>query len=233
MRDADWMPEDEAERERTGVIIGSGIGGLQSIAETTLILKEKGPRRMSPFFIPGGADQPLLGAGVDPLRLQGAEPCGGDGLLDRGACHRRRDAADPARRRRRDDRRRGGGGDLRDRDRRVQRLQGAVDQLQRRAGAGEPALRPRPRRVRHGRGRRRRGAGGARARPGARGEDLCRGGGLRAVGRRLSHHLAGAGRRRRLPVDERGAEGRRGSRRTRSTTSTRTAPRRRWATRSS
>ena len=36
-----------------GVIIGSGIGGLQSIAETTLILKEKGPRRVSPFFIPG------------------------------------------------------------------------------------------------------------------------------------------------------------------------------------
>ena len=53
VRDADWMPEDEAERERTGVIIGSGIGGLQSIAETTLILKEKGPRRISPFFIPG------------------------------------------------------------------------------------------------------------------------------------------------------------------------------------
>jgi 3-oxoacyl-[acyl-carrier-protein] synthase II len=53
VRDAGWMPEDEAERERTGVIIGSGIGGLQSIAETTLILKEKGPRRISPFFIPG------------------------------------------------------------------------------------------------------------------------------------------------------------------------------------
>ncbi len=53
VRDAGWMPEDEAERERTGVIIGSGIGGLQSIAETTLILKEKGPRRVSPFFIPG------------------------------------------------------------------------------------------------------------------------------------------------------------------------------------
>jgi 3-oxoacyl-[acyl-carrier-protein] synthase II len=38
VRDAGWMPEDEAERERTGVIIGSGIGGLQSIAETSLIL---------------------------------------------------------------------------------------------------------------------------------------------------------------------------------------------------
>jgi 3-oxoacyl-[acyl-carrier-protein] synthase II len=53
VRDAGWMPEDEADRERTGFIIGSGIGGLQSIAETTLVLKEKGPRRVSPFFIPG------------------------------------------------------------------------------------------------------------------------------------------------------------------------------------
>ncbi len=53
VEDAGWMPEDEAERERTGVIIGSGIGGLQSIAETTLTLRDKGPRRVSPFFIPG------------------------------------------------------------------------------------------------------------------------------------------------------------------------------------
>ncbi len=53
VRDAGWMPEDEAERERTGVIIGSGIGGLSTIADTALILKEKGPRRISPFFIPG------------------------------------------------------------------------------------------------------------------------------------------------------------------------------------
>lgn len=53
VRDADWMPDGEEDRERTGVIIGSGIGGLTTIAETTLILKEKGPRRVSPFFIPG------------------------------------------------------------------------------------------------------------------------------------------------------------------------------------
>jgi 3-oxoacyl-[acyl-carrier-protein] synthase II len=53
VRDAAWMPEDEAARERTGVIIGSGIGGLGSIAETTLVLRDKGPRRVSPFFIPG------------------------------------------------------------------------------------------------------------------------------------------------------------------------------------
>ena len=53
VRDADWMPEDEASRLRTGVMIGSGIGGLKSIEATTLMMAEKGPRRVSPFFIPG------------------------------------------------------------------------------------------------------------------------------------------------------------------------------------
>ncbi|MEM1065217.1 MAG: beta-ketoacyl-ACP synthase II [Pseudomonadota bacterium] len=53
VRDADWMPEDEESRLRTGVMIGSGIGGLTSIAETAVLLKERGPRRVSPFFIPG------------------------------------------------------------------------------------------------------------------------------------------------------------------------------------
>ncbi len=53
VRDADWMPEDEEDRIRTGVMIGSGIGGLNSIAETAILIKEKGPRRVSPFFIPG------------------------------------------------------------------------------------------------------------------------------------------------------------------------------------
>lgn len=53
VHDSGWMPEDEASRERTGVLIGSGIGGLTSIAETAVLLKERGPRRVSPFFIPG------------------------------------------------------------------------------------------------------------------------------------------------------------------------------------
>ena len=51
--DADWRPEDEEELNRTGVMIGSGIGGIETIAETAVTLKEKGPRRVSPFFIPG------------------------------------------------------------------------------------------------------------------------------------------------------------------------------------
>ncbi|OED47555.1 beta-ketoacyl-ACP synthase II [Leisingera sp. S232] len=53
VRDAGWTPEDEDSRLRTGVMIGSGIGGLSSIADTAVMIKEKGPRRVSPFFIPG------------------------------------------------------------------------------------------------------------------------------------------------------------------------------------
>ncbi|MGE5517794.1 MAG: beta-ketoacyl-ACP synthase II [Bacteroidota bacterium] len=50
--DSGWMPEDDEGRERTGVMIGSGIGGLPAIAEGALTLKDTGPRRVSPFFIP-------------------------------------------------------------------------------------------------------------------------------------------------------------------------------------
>lgn len=51
--DSGWAPEDEEGKLRTGVMIGSGIGGLSSIADTAVLLKERGPRRVSPFFIPG------------------------------------------------------------------------------------------------------------------------------------------------------------------------------------
>ena len=47
-----WKPEREEDRCRTGVMIGSGIGGLETIYEGSITLKDKGPRRMSPFFIP-------------------------------------------------------------------------------------------------------------------------------------------------------------------------------------
>ena len=53
VEDSGWTPEDTESLERTGVMIGSGIGGLQSIEQTTLLMAEKGPRRVSPFFIPG------------------------------------------------------------------------------------------------------------------------------------------------------------------------------------
>ncbi|MEM7211948.1 MAG: beta-ketoacyl-ACP synthase II [Pseudomonadota bacterium] len=51
--DADWKPEDEESRCRTGVMIGSGVGGIDSIASAAITLKERGARRISPFFIPG------------------------------------------------------------------------------------------------------------------------------------------------------------------------------------
>ncbi len=53
VKDAGWMPEDTESLERTGVLIGSGIGGLNSIANTAVMMAEKGPRRVSPFFVPG------------------------------------------------------------------------------------------------------------------------------------------------------------------------------------
>ncbi len=52
VKDAGWMPEDEESRLRTGVMIGAGIGGLSAIADTAVMMAEKGPRRVSPFFIP-------------------------------------------------------------------------------------------------------------------------------------------------------------------------------------
>ncbi len=51
--DANWHPDNETDRCATGTMIGSGIGGLSGIAETSIVLHERGPRRVSPFFIPG------------------------------------------------------------------------------------------------------------------------------------------------------------------------------------
>jgi 3-oxoacyl-[acyl-carrier-protein] synthase II len=51
--DADWHPRDYEEQITSGVLIGSGIGGIEGIAETALLLRDRGPRRVSPFFIPG------------------------------------------------------------------------------------------------------------------------------------------------------------------------------------
>ncbi|HWW34426.1 MAG TPA: beta-ketoacyl-ACP synthase II [Xanthobacteraceae bacterium] len=51
--DADWHPEEYEDQITSGVLIGSGIGGIEGIAETALLLHDRGPRRVSPFFIPG------------------------------------------------------------------------------------------------------------------------------------------------------------------------------------
>ena len=52
VEDADWIIDNEDEQRRTGVLIGSGIGGLKTIQDGALLLRNKGPRRISPFFIP-------------------------------------------------------------------------------------------------------------------------------------------------------------------------------------
>ena len=52
VNDSGWEPKTEEEQTKTGVIIGSGIGGLQQIYDNSIKLKEAGPRRISPFFIP-------------------------------------------------------------------------------------------------------------------------------------------------------------------------------------
>jgi 3-oxoacyl-[acyl-carrier-protein] synthase II len=51
--DTDWHPESEDDQFSTGVLIGSGIGGIGGIYDASITLKERGPRRVSPFFIPG------------------------------------------------------------------------------------------------------------------------------------------------------------------------------------
>lgn len=53
VEDSGWQPTDEESQNRTGVLIGSGIGGLDEIYKTSTLLNERGPRRVSPFFVPG------------------------------------------------------------------------------------------------------------------------------------------------------------------------------------
>ncbi|THF58451.1 beta-ketoacyl-ACP synthase II [Ollibium composti] len=53
LKDSGWAPKTHEEQCATGVMIGSGIGGIEGIAENALILEQRGPRRISPFFIPG------------------------------------------------------------------------------------------------------------------------------------------------------------------------------------
>jgi 3-oxoacyl-[acyl-carrier-protein] synthase II len=53
VKDSGYVPKTEEERERIGVLVGSGIGGLPGIEDASILLHEKGPRRISPFFIPG------------------------------------------------------------------------------------------------------------------------------------------------------------------------------------
>jgi 3-oxoacyl-[acyl-carrier-protein] synthase II len=73
LADADWAPADDEQRERTGVMIGSGIGGLEEIADAALALQQHGPRRLSPFFIPSSLIN--LAAGWVSIRFGLKGPC--------------------------------------------------------------------------------------------------------------------------------------------------------------
>ncbi len=53
LKDADWHPKTDEDQIATGVMIGSGIGGLEGIVDGGITLRDRGPRRLSPFFIPG------------------------------------------------------------------------------------------------------------------------------------------------------------------------------------
>ncbi len=61
VEDSGWIPNNEIQKNRTGVILGSGIGGLETISKTTELLNSKGPRKVSPFFIPSALINLLSG----------------------------------------------------------------------------------------------------------------------------------------------------------------------------
>src|SRR5262249_30610827 len=89
LEDAGWKPATYDEQVSTGVMIGAGIGGLTGIAETAIVLKEKGPRRVSPFFIPGRLINLASGYVSIAHGLKGPKPRLCNRLLERGACYRR------------------------------------------------------------------------------------------------------------------------------------------------
>ncbi len=132
--DADWHPSTEDDRCATGAMIGSGIGGLSGIADTALLLKERGPRKVSPFFIPGRLINLASGYVSIEHGLKGPNHAVGDGLFDRRPCDRRREPADHARRCGCDGGWRHGIPDLPAVDGRILRVARVVDQLQRYPG---------------------------------------------------------------------------------------------------
>ena len=170
-------------------MVGSGIGGLPMIEETKAELTQRGPRRISPFFVPASIINMISGPPVDQVRLAGPEPGDRHRLHDRPALHRRGRPPDRIRRRRRDDRRR----------RRIDhvaagrgrfRLGPRAVHAQRRSGDRVASVGQGPRRLRARRRRRRDGARRVRARQGARRQDLCRTGRLRHERRRVPHDRA-------------------------------------------
>ena len=102
LNDAGWHPKERDDQITSGVMIGSGIGGVEGIAETSLVLRDRGPRRVSPFFIPGRLINLASGYVSITHRSERSQSRRGHRLLDRLARHRRCRPADRARRCRRD-----------------------------------------------------------------------------------------------------------------------------------
>ena len=138
--DADWHPSTEEDKCATGTLIGSGIGGLSGIADTALLLKERGPRKVSPFFIPGRLINLASGYVSIEHGLKGPNhsvvtACSTGAHAIGDGC-----PADCARRRRRHGRGRNGIADLPAGDGGILRGARALDRLQRDAGKGLAAL---------------------------------------------------------------------------------------------
>ena len=94
IEDAGLTEMGEAERCAPACSIGSGIGGLPGIESESLVLAEKGPRRVSPHFVHGRLINLISGQVSDQIRPDGSEPRGRHRLLDRRAFDRRRGADD-------------------------------------------------------------------------------------------------------------------------------------------
>ena len=135
VEDSGWTPDDEESLERTGVMIGSGIGGLKTIEAATVLVDEKGPRRLSPFFIPSSLIN--LASGHVSIRYGFRGPNHSVVTACSTGAHAIGDcvAPYPARRCGRHGRRRCGGGRLPHRGRGVRGGPRAFHQFQRRAGA--------------------------------------------------------------------------------------------------
>ena len=194
VEDSGWVPETEDDHCATGVMIGSGIGGLDTIYNASILVYEGKARRLSPFFIPSALGNLASGHLSIKYGFKGPNHSVGDRVRHGRARDRRCRAPDHAGRRRRDAGRRVGSDGVRD--------WASPDSVHRArcppASMTDPAAASRP---------------WDKDRDGfvmgegsgcvvleeyehaqeARREDLCRGIGLRHVRRRLSHHRAGRG----------------------------------------
>jgi 3-oxoacyl-(acyl-carrier-protein) synthase len=185
------------DKERVGVCIGSGIGGLPMIEETQKAYAQGGVRKISPFFVPGSIINMI--AGLVSIHYGYKGPNLGTVSACSTANHSFGEAARLIEYGDADVMVAGGS------EATVSPL-GVGGFCAARALStattirdGQPSMGRRPRRLRAGRGRRRAGAGGAGARQGARGAHLLRACGLRHERRRASHHGAAGRRRRRAP----------------------------------